>query len=221
MLITKKKRKEEKKAPRWKKKYESPIRNGWTLTHSEDGDCWEWRRTRTEDMEARCRHSGGKVMQADISLMEGRDLVPCMGTGREWHPIEMATDAESNAFLAEEIGLKVKEVKDGETTILINRTWHPTWFVKYHKGEFMSWTKYYDDILTGKKSDKATSFKKKEKQRHSRTSPTTVSSHTRTSIKTGRSILRWMMMRKFRGDKPTKTYWRKRYERRRENASEM
>ena len=160
------KSKEKKKAPRWKKKYESPIRNGWTLTHSEDGDCWEWRRTRTEDMEARCRHSGGKVMQADISLMEGRDLVPCMGSGREWHPIEMATDTESNAFLAEEIGLKVKEVKDGEPTILINRTWHPTWFVKYHKGEFMSWTKYYDDILTGKKSDKAISFKKKkEKQR--------------------------------------------------------
>ena len=29
----------------------------------------------------------------------------------------------------------------------------------------MSWTKYYDDILTGKKSDKTPSFKKKEKQR--------------------------------------------------------
>lgn len=153
-----------------KQKYESPIRKGWTLTFSEDALNWEWRRTRNDDMEAPCRYSGGKVVQADDSLMEDRDLVPCLGTATQWHPIEMATDAESNAFLAKEMGLKVKTELDDGTSILIGRTWHPTWFVKYHKNEFISWLKYYDEVLIGKKKatkkadDKRPSFKK-EKQR--------------------------------------------------------
>jgi protein-tyrosine phosphatase len=130
-----------------KNKYKSPIRKGWTLTYSEDALDWEWRRTRAEDMEAPCRFSGGKVVQADKSLMDGRDLVPCLGSGRQWHPIEMATDAESNVFLAEEMGMKTKKEEDGGTSILLGRTWVPSWFAKYHKGTFMSWLKYYDEVL--------------------------------------------------------------------------
>ncbi len=163
------KKKAEKKAPRWKKKYESPIRNGWSLVAGGDGeeDFFEWRRTRTEDMEAPCRHSGTAVKQADISLMEGTKLVTCEVTERQWHPIEMATKSKSNAAMAKELEMKVKDIDDGGTSILINRTWHPTWFVKYHKGEFISWLKYYDDVLhkSDKKADKLPSFKKKDNQR--------------------------------------------------------
>lgn len=143
-----------------KTKYDSPIRKGWSLTYSEDALDWEWRRTWADDMEAPCRYSGGKVVQADASLMDGRDLVPCLGSGREWHPIEMATTADSNVFLADEMGLKVRREKNGEASILIGRTYHPSWFVKYHEGTFMSWLKYYDEVLNDKSSRKASKKKK-------------------------------------------------------------
>ncbi len=151
-----------------KTKYESPIRKGWTLCFSKDALDWEWRRTRADDMEEPCRFSGGKVIQADESLMEGRNLVPCLGSGRQWHPIEMATDAESNVFIAEEMGMKTKKKKDGGTSILLGRTWVASWFVKYHKGTFMSWLKYYDEVLhkkaSKKQKDKLPSFKKQNQR---------------------------------------------------------
>ena len=47
----------------------------------------------------------------------------------------------------------------------MGRTWVASWFVKYHKGTFMSWLKYYDEVLHSKASkkqkDESPSFKKK------------------------------------------------------------
>jgi len=159
-----------------KTKYDSPIRQGWSLCFSEDALDWEWRRTWAEDMKAPCRYSGGKVVQADQSLLDRTGLVPCLGSGRQWHPIEMATDTESNVFLAEEMGMKVRNEQNDEISILIGRTYYPCWFVKYHEGTFMSWLKYYDEILNErvnkkqkkskrtdrKKKDDSPSFKKKK-----------------------------------------------------------
>ncbi len=147
-----------------KKKYDSPIRKHWSLTYCEESDNYEWRRTNPEHMEKPCRISGAEVVQADETLMEGMRLVPCLGTGRDWHPIEMATKEESNAHLAKEMGLEVKE-EGYETTILINKTWHPTWWVKYHRGEFTSWFKYYETLTKKdeKKDKKSSSFKKEQR----------------------------------------------------------
>ena len=147
-----------------KKKYDSPIRKHWSLTFCEESNNFEWRRTNPEHMEKPCRISGGEVVQADETLMEGLTLVPCLGTGRDWHPIEMATKEESNAYLAKEMGLEVKE-EGYDTTILINKTWHPTWWVKYHRGEFMSWFKYYETLTKKdeKKDKKPSSFKKEQR----------------------------------------------------------
>ena len=60
--------------------------------------------------------------------------------------------------------MEVKE-EGYETTILINKTWHPTWWVKYHRGEFTSWFKYYETLTKKdeKKDKKSSSFKKEQR----------------------------------------------------------
>ena len=132
------------------RKYETPIKKGWTLTRCPACGEYEWRRATEEDMEILCRrcHSDHPY-PADDEFLDGAELVHCTLTEKMFHPIEMLHHGTSYEAAAHERGMKVREMQDADgvllgTEVKVGATWQPTWWLDIDEdGEFTTAGRLY------------------------------------------------------------------------------